>query len=343
MLKGKFNQNFSVDGKSIGAGAPTYVIAEAGISHFGEIDKAYQLIDLAVEAKADAVKFQVYDVNELMTKDMTEWRERLGPRQLSYESFRALQDYCQTKNITFFATAHDEKSLDFLLDIDVPLFKIGSGEIGNWGFIEKVSSLGKPVILSVGMYDFGQISSMVETIQKTGNRDIVILHCVTKYPTEPKLVNLGNMKVISDNFDVITGYSDHTKGYHIPLAAVAMGAHVIEKHITLDYNIPNAQDWKVSCGPDNLAQFVSELRDIEASLEANYFQTSAVEKSSIEWASKSLVAVHDLQKGHRLKASNLVAKRPGSGIEPSHGDKIVGKVLNCDVKKDEQISWDMFW
>ena len=342
MAEQRFNRSFTIDGKPVGDGAPVYVIAEAGISHFGDENKAYQLVDMAVEAGADAVKFQVYDVEELMTKDMTEWRDRLGPRQLDYDAFKRLQNYCKTKDITFFATAHDEKSLAFLAEIDVPLYKIGSGEVGNWAFLQKVASLGKPLIFSVGMYDFDDIQAAIDAVAETGNKDLAVLHCVTKYPTEPELVNLGNMKVITDNFNVITGYSDHTRGYHVPLAAVAMGAQVIEKHITIDYDIPNAQDWKVSCGPDNLSLFMSELREIEKALGSNDFAAKNVERGSVEWATKSLVAASELAKGYKLCASDLLAKRPGNGIKPSQIEDVIGKVLARDVGADEQISWDMF-
>ena len=231
----QFSQTFKVEHREIGGAAGVYIVAEAGVSHLGDEKKAFELVDLAKKAGADAVKFQIFDVNALISNEALDWKERLGPRQLPYEAFGRISEYCKAKGITFFATAHDEPSLEFLCTIDVPLFKIGSGEIGNWPFIQKIASFGKPLIISVGMYAPAQISKALESIASTGNSEIVVLHCVTDYPTNPEDVALNNIKLLNERFKIITGYSDHTSGYHIPLAAIAMGASVIEKHITLEY------------------------------------------------------------------------------------------------------------
>ena len=162
----------------------------------------------------------------------------VGVEAAALQSFIRIKEYCSASGITFFATAHDEKSLDFLASIEVPLFKIGSGEIGNWPFIKKVAKLGKPVIISVGMYEPSQVAEALESLASTGNTNVAVLHCVTDYPTSPADVALQNMLTLRKQFNVVTGYSDHTAGYHIPLAAVALGAKVIEKHITLDTTFP---------------------------------------------------------------------------------------------------------
>lgn len=332
-----FNKNFDIDGRAVGDGAPVYIIAEAGVAHFGSEEKAYRLVDLAAEACADAVKFQVFDVEAMISKDSQEWRARLGPRQLCYDAFERIQKYCQQKGITFFATAHDEPSLDFLDTLNVPVYKIGSGEVGNWGFVERVASRGKPVILSTGMYRQEQIGEALRAMVSTGNMDLAILHCVTDYPAAPNDIALGNIQMIRDRLGVVTGYSDHTAGYHIPLAAVALGARIIEKHITLDYNVPNAQDWKVSCGPDNLKTFVSQVRDIEAALTTRADGPTENEKRSLLWASKSLVTQREIAAGHVIKQADLCSKRPGNGISPSRIKEILGRVAKRTLPQDAVI------
>lgn len=332
-----FSASFDIDGRTVGENAPVYIIAEAGVAHFGSEEKAYRLVDLAADAGADAVKFQVFDVDAMISKDSQEWRERLSSRCLPYDAFERIQKYCVKKGITFFATAHDEPSLDFLETLNVPAYKIGSGEVGNWPFVERVAARGKPVILSTGMYRQEQIGEALRTIAAAGNADVAILHCVTDYPADPHDIALGNVKLIRERFGVVAGYSDHTAGYHIPLAAVALGARVIEKHITLDYNVPNAQDWKVSCGPDNLRAFVSEVRDIEAAVTTRADGPTENEKRSFLWASKSLVTRREIAKGQVIGEEDLCSKRPGSGISPSRIGEVVGRVAKRALGQDAVI------
>lgn len=329
-----FNRRFDIDGRTVGEGAPVYIIAEAGVAHFGSEEKAYRLVDLAAEACADAVKFQVFDVDAMISKDSQEWRERLESRQLPYEAFERIQKYCSQKDITFFATAHDEPSLDFLETLNVPAYKIGSGEVGNWPFVERAAARGKPVILSTGMYRQEQIGEALSIIAATGNADVAVLHCVTDYPANPHDIALGNVKLIRERFGIVAGYSDHTAGYHIPLAAVALGARVIEKHITLDYNVPNAQDWKVSCGPDNLKAFVSQVRDIEAAITTRAEGPTENEKRSMLWASKSLVTRREIAKGQILREEDLCTKRPGNGISPSRIGEVLGRIAKRALSRD---------
>lgn len=329
-----FNRRFDIDGRAVGDGAPVYIIAEAGVAHFGSEEKAYRLVDLAAEAGADAVKFQVFDVNAMISKDSPEWRNRLASRQLPYDAFERIQKYCAQKGITFFATAHDEPSLDFLETLDVPVYKIGSGEVGNWSFVERAAGRGKPIILSTGMYRQEQIGEALHAIAMTGNMDVAVLHCVTDYPADPHDIALGNIMLTRDRFRVVTGYSDHTAGFHIPLAAVALGARVVEKHITLDYNVPNAQDWKVSCGPDNLKAFVTQVRDVEAAITTRAEGPTENEKRSILWASKSLVTRRQIAKGQVIVKEDLCAKRPGNGISPSCIDEVLGRVAKRTLAQD---------
>ena len=322
------------------SGNKVYIIAEAGVAHFGSEEKAYQLVDLATKAGADAVKFQVFDVDAMIAEESHEWKERLLSRQLPYKSFERIQSYCLEKNITFFATAHDDPSLEFLATLDVPVYKVGSGEVGNWPYMHKVASLGKPLIFSTGMYRMEQIAEALNIVANTSNLDVALLHCITRYPTPPSEVNLGNMKKIRDRFHVITGYSDHTAGFHIPLASVALGASIVEKHISLDFNIPNAQDWKVSCGPNDLNHFVKQVREIEAVLVSRKEGPTDAELESLSWAGKSLVAKHDIKKNSLITENDLLVKRPGTGISPSKLDEVIGRRAKHRLKRDELVKWE---
>ena len=337
-----FNQRFLIDGHPVGYEEPVYIIAEAGVAHFGSEEKALNLVDLAVEAGADAVKFQVFDVDAMIARESAEWKQRLGSRQLPYAAFDRIQAYCQQRGITFFATAHDEPSLDYLTGLQIPAYKIGSGEVGNWPFLARVASNGKPLIFSTGMYLQEQVEEALRFIAETGNQDVAVLHCVTDYPAAPVDIALGNMALIRGRFQVITGYSDHTAGYHIPLAAVAMGARIIEKHITLDYNIPNAQDWKVSCGPDNLKAFIRQVRDIEAAMTTRAHGPTDNERRSLLWASKSLVTRREIAVGHVLGSDDLCAKRPGGGISPSRIQEVLGRVVRRPLDADMLIKLEDF-
>lgn len=336
----RFAQSFEIAGRVVGISCPVYVIAEAGVAHFGSEEKAFRLVDLAVEAGADAVKFQIFDVTALISKELPEWRERLAERQLPYDAFSRIQAYCRKKGITFFATAHDEPSLEFLVSLNVPVYKVGSGEVGNWPFLKHIAELGKPLIFSTGMYRQEQIAEALDVVAETGNAQVAVLHCVTRYPTPPEEVCLGNMELIRDRYNVITGYSDHTRGFHFPLAAVALGAHIIEKHITLDFNVPNAQDWKVSCGPHDFGDFIQQLREIEAGAGIRDSGPTAGEKESLVWAGKSLVPVRDIPAGSTLAREDFVGKRPGTGISPARINEVVGKVAKVLLERDQVIQWE---
>jgi N-acetylneuraminate synthase/N,N'-diacetyllegionaminate synthase len=336
----RFKDRFEIDGRALGSGCPVYIIAEAGVAHFGDEEKAYRLVDLAADAKADAIKFQTFNVDAMISSELADWKERLGSRQLPYEAFARIQSYCRKRGITFFSTAHDEPSLDFLTSLDVPVYKIGSGEVGNLPYLRKIARLGKPMIISTGMYRHEQIAETLDAVAGEGAREVALLHCVTRYPTPPSEAAIGTITAFRERYDAVIGYSDHTRGFHIPLASVALGARVIEKHITLDFDIPNAQDWKVSCGPDDLGRFVSEVRDIEQALGVKAAAPSGEEEASLMWASKSLVAARDLRSGDVLRAEDLTAKRPGSGIPPSKSGEVIGRTLAHDRPVDSVIKWE---
>lgn len=333
-------EEFKIDGKWVGAGHPAYVIAEAGISHFGDYDKALKLVDLAVSSNADCVKFQTFEIDELISSSDVEWRHRLGDRTLSFTQFEALKVYCEKQGITFLSTAHDKKSLEFLHSIDVGAFKLGSGELGNKPYMEKVGAFGRPIIFSTGMYTMEDIAWTIDVLMGKGNRDIAILHCVTQYPTPPREINLNVMRAIEETFGGVVGYSDHTSGYHVPLASVALGAKIIEKHITLEYDIPNAQDWKVSCGPDNLGAFIKELREVESCLGSSSRVVSNEEEENKLWALKSLVASQKIPVGTAISEDMLVEKRPGTGISPRHKNEVIGRTATVTIEPDTPIKWE---
>jgi N,N'-diacetyllegionaminate synthase len=335
-----FSSTFEIDGRRVGEGEPCYVIAEAGVSHFGSMEKAFKLVDMAADAKADAVKFQIFRAEDMISSAATDWRRRMGTRELPYEAFAEIQAYARERGVTFFATAHDRPSLAYLASLDVPVFKIGSGEVGNWPFLRDIASLGKPVILSTGMYELDDIAAALEAFSQAGNPNIAVLHCVTQYPTPPHDVNLRAMHEIRERFKTVTGYSDHTKGFHLPLAAVAQGARVIEKHITLEFDIPDAQDWKVSCGPEDLPLMVQQIRDIEAAFGSGHKEPVAAEREAANWARKSLVAARPIPAGARIEKEALTEKRPGTGIPPYRIDEVIGRTALRDFDADTIIEWE---
>lgn len=321
-----FPKHIEIAGRRIGPGEPCYMIAEAGVSHFGQMEKAWRLIDLAVSACADVFKTQHFRTDCLVGPESPEWRERLRSKELPDEAIRAMRDRCKERGIPFLCTAHDEMALEFLArELDVPAFKIGSGEVENWPFLAKIARFGKPVVLSTGMYTLDQIREAIHVLHDNGCNALAILHCVTSYPTDPAQVNLKVMDQIREFFSGPVGYSDHTQGTAIPLAAVALGADIIEKHITLDKDVPNAQDWKVACDPSSLARFITEVREIEAARGGYTKILGEAEQCSLLWARKSLTIEKDIPAGSILERSMLIAQRPGTGISPSMLDKVIGR------------------
>ena len=332
-----YNRTFSIEGRSIGVDCPVYIIAEAGVAHFGNRAKAFELVDLAVAAGADAVKFQIFQADTLISSVAPEWKKRLGSRCLPFADFKEIQGYCRQKGITFLATAHDEPGLEYIDTLRVPAYKIGSGEVDNWPFIKKTAERGKPVIFSTGMYTLDKVRTALGLFAEAGNSEVAVLHCVTSYPTPPTEVNLLAMNTIREAFQVVTGYSDHTEGYHFPLAAVALGAKIIEKHISLDFEVPDAQDWKVSCGWHDLPLFIRQVREIEEGLGTGEILPTLSEQKSLAWARKSLVAATDIMAGEVLGQDKIVCKRPGTGIPPSELDNYLGRRARVNIPADTLI------
>ena len=340
--KMQFNSiiKINIDNKFIGVGGEVFIVAEAGVNHFGSMKKAKSLVDMAVDAGADAFKLQVYNTEKLVSRVSPDWINRLKPKELSWDNIKVIQDYCNKSGIIFFATAHEETSLDFLESINVPLYKIGSGEVGNSQFIEKVAQKGKPVILSTGMYTISEIRKALDAIMNTGNRNTILLHCITSYPTPPDEVNLRAMDLIKSEFNVPVGYSDHTEGWYVPLAAVARGACVIEKHITLDRNVPNAQDWKVSCGREDFKEFIEAVRCVEKTIGKYEKSPSPTEVENKKWARKSIVSRQSISLGTVITRDMLCTKRPGTGIPPERINEVIGRRSTKEIEEDVLIDWD---
>ncbi len=334
-----FAHTLRIGGRDVGIGYPALIIAEAGVNHFGNLDKALALVDLAADSGADVFKTQAFDTARLVSARLPEWRERLRPKEVSFEFLKKVKEHCDRRNILFMCTAHDESVLPWLDTLDVPAFKIGSGERLNLPFFRQIARRGKPVILSTGMYELDHVRQALDIFSGSGCRELALLHCVTSYPAPYDQVNLRAMDSLRAVFSGPVGYSDHTRGHHVCLAAVARGAAILEKHITLDFDVPNAQDWKVSAGPDDFADFVRSIREVEAALGDGVKRPASSETAALTWALKSLVAAHPLPCGSVLKEGMLLAKRPGGGIEPSRLPEVLGRTLRRDLEQDEMLVW----
>ena len=331
--------------------AQTLIIAEAGVNHNGDIKLAKKLIDVAVNAGADFVKFQTFNADRLATHaaKKAEYQAQTTDRnETQHEMLRRLEltpamhheliAHCKMRKIGFFSTGFDIESVDFLASLGQNLFKIPSGEITNLPYLRHIGRLGKPIILSTGMSNMPEIESAIKALEQAGTprSKITVLHCTTEYPTPMRDVNLRAMKSIQTELGVAIGYSDHTLGIEVAVAAVAMGATVIEKHFTLDRNLPGP-DHKASLEPAELKAMVSAIRNIEIALGDGVKQITPSEAKNILVARKSLVASKDIQIGERYSAENLTAKRPGTGISPMRWDEIIGLSANRNYAPDELI------
>lgn len=330
----------------------TLIIAEAGVNHNGSLDIAKALVDKAVEAGVDIIKFQTYKTENLVSKSATKavyQQKNTGDRngsqfemlkklELSAEDYRYLKSYCEEKGIMFWSTAFDLDSIDFLENLGISLWKIPSGEITNYPYIRKIALMHQPVIMSTGMCVEEDIWNAINVLLKFGveKRQITILHCNTEYPTPFGDVNLKAMQTIAKDFGVNVGYSDHTKGIEVPIAAVALGAKVIEKHFTLDRDM-QGPDHKASLEPDELKSMVLAIRNIEKALGDGVKRVSASEKKNIAVARKSVIAARYIHKGEVLTEDNLATKRPGTGLSPMRWESIVGTKAKRDFEKEELI------
>lgn len=330
----------------------TLIIAEAGVNHNGSIDLAKQLIDAAKEAGADYVKFQTFKAENLVTKTskQAEYQKRnagqtddrqltmLKKLELSDEAHHELIAYSKLKGIRFLSTPFDMESIDFVHKLGIDLFKVASGEITNLPFLRKIASYDMPVILSTGMCNLGDIEAALYALTSAGlaSEKISILHCNTEYPTSWNDVNLKAMVTIGHAFNVNIGYSDHTEGIEVPIAAVAMGATIIEKHFTLDRSMPGP-DHKASLEPNELTRMVKSIRNIEVAIGDGVKRVTESEAKNIPIARKSIIASVEIKKGEAFTDQNLTAKRPGTGISPMLWDNVIGKIAKRDFDRDDLI------
>ncbi len=328
-----------------------WVIAEAGVNHNGSLELAKDLICAAKRAGVDAVKFQTFLPDKLASKvaEKAEYQKRdgvddsqvsmLSKLVLSKTDHQDLMVFCKKQGIVFFSSPFDEESSDLLEDLGVPLFKIGSGEITNLPFLKHVAKKGKPIILSTGMSNLGEVETAVRLIQNEGCRELTLLHCTSNYPADPQNCNLKALHTLKQAFGLPVGYSDHTMGIEISLAAVALGAEVIEKHLTLDQKLPGP-DHEASLNPDEFESLVKGIRRIEASLGNGVKEMTASEAPIRDIARKSLVAACDLKAGVSLTESHILIKRPGMGISPGQKELMVGRKLKKDIKADDLLTWE---
>ncbi len=326
-------------------------IAEAGVNHNGDILLAKKLVDLAAEAGADIVKFQTFKAESLVTSTakMAEYQvqntkkeesqlEMLKRLELKFEDFIELQKYCREKNIGFLSTGFDLEAMEFLKTLKMGLWKVPSGEITNLPYLEFIGKCNEETIISTGMANLDEVKAAVDVVVNSGtSKDkITVLHCNTDYPTRFEDVHLNAMKTIKEKLGVKIGYSDHTPGVEVSVAAVALGATVIEKHFTLDKNLPGP-DHKASLSPDEFKTLISQIRNIEKALGRSEKIPSAGEEKNIKVARKSIVAKKNISLGEIFTTDNLTVKRPGNGINPMKWYEIIGKKASKNYQEDELI------
>lgn len=329
------------------------IIAEAGVNHNGDIDQAIELIDVASQAGADVVKFQTFTAEKLVTKsakkasyqsqsidDTSDTQfNMLKSLELSKSDHKVLIDECKKRGIQFLSTAFDEEGIDYLDNLNLPFFKSPSGEITNYPYLKRLAQKGRPVFLSTGMANMQEVKDAVDVLLTHGlkKKDVTILHCNTEYPTPMEDVNLKAMNTIGKELGVQVGYSDHTMGIEVPIAAVAMGARVIEKHFTLDRNLPGP-DHKASLEPGELSAMVSAIRNIEKALSGNgEKEITSSESQNIHVVRKSIVAKTNIKQGDVFTDLNLTTKRPATGLNPMKWNDIIGKIATRDFQIDECI------
>ena len=328
-----------------------FIIAEAGVNHNGNIDIAKKLIDVAVSAGADAVKFQTFKAENVISTyakkaeyqkkqtDQNESQLEMARKlELSFDEFSTLFKICNDKNVKFLSTPFDFQSIDFLYQLGIEIFKIPSGEITNFPYLKKIANLGKKIIMSTGMSTLKEVEVALDILVEHGTqkKNIILLHCNTEYPTPIYDVNLNAMLTIQKELNVSVGYSDHTLGNEVALAAVAMGASVIEKHFTLDKSLPGP-DHSMSLEPSELSLFIKSLRDLEIALGSTKKAPSPSERKNIPIVRKSIVAKRNIKKGEKFSEENLTTKRPGTGISPMEWENIIGSNSKKDFNQDDLI------
>lgn len=331
----------------------TFVISEAGVNHNGDVEIAKKLIDAAAEAKADAVKFQTFKAESMAAHnaEKAEYQkkatgcegsqyEMLKKLELSLDDHIELYKHCQKKGIMFLSTPFDFESVDLLQELGVKMFKISSGDLTNMPLLKYIAKINKPIILSTGMADLGEIKEAVAWIQNEGNSKIILLHCTTNYPAAYHSVNLRALATIKKVFGLPVGYSDHTEGIETGIAAVAMGACIVEKHFTLDKKM-HGPDHKASLEPDELKEMIQYIRNVEKAMGSERKICTPDEVENKKTARKSIITTKRISKGETIDFSNIAVKRPGTGIAPKYFDDVIGFRALTDLEKDTPLDWNL--
>ena len=342
---------FVIGDRRVGGGAPVFIVAEAGVNHNGDLALARRLVDAAAEAGADAVKFQTFRAKALASRYAPKagyqrettgpgesQRELLGRLELTLDHHLELRDRCTKRGIVFFSAPFDEASADLLESVGVALFKVPSGEITNLPLLRHVASKGRPLILSTGMSTLAEVEAAVATLRAAGDPPLALLHCLSAYPAPPEEMNLRAMDTLREHFSCPVGLSDHTLGIEIALAAVARGAVIVEKHLTLGKEL-SGPDHQASLDPDEFAALVRAVRLVEAALGDGIKRPMPSEDDTRAVARKSLVAVRRILAGERLTADLVALKRPGTGISPAELDRALGRRVTRELAPDEVIDW----
>jgi N,N'-diacetyllegionaminate synthase len=346
------SKTIRIGARTIGYEKPVFVIAEAGVNHNGNLQLAKQLVDVAAQADADAVKFQSFRAEEVVSMGAPKAGyqiETTGAREsqfdmikrleLSADAHRELIGHCRLRGIQFLSTPFDFDSADLLETLGVPAFKIPSGEVTNWPFLEHIASKKRPVIISTGMSDLGEVEQAVSVLRSAGCSELVILHCTSSYPAPPESVNLRAMRTMEDAFQVPVGFSDHTQGMEAALAAVAMGASVIEKHFTLDRCLPGP-DHKASLEPGELAALIRSIRIVESVLGDGLKRSTSVERDVKSVARRSIVSRETISSGTVITRELIAFKRPGTGIAPSEFARVIGRKAARTIVADTLITFE---
>ena len=349
-------EKIKIGNKWIGKGESCFIIAEAGVNHNGNVNLAREMIDVAKDAGTDAVKFQSFKAENVVTQNAEKaeyQKETIGIEEkeeesqytmikkleLAEEDFKELAEYAKKKDLLFLSSPFDKESVDLLDEINVPAFKVASGELTNFLLLQHIAKKGKPIILSTGMATLGEIEDTLKIIRNEGVGDIILLHCVSNYPAKIEDVNLKAMETLKYAFKLPTGFSDHTLGITVSIAAVALDACVIEKHFTLERNLPGP-DHKASLEPDKLKKMVKAIRDVEKALGSGIKKPTKDEEETKKIVRRSIIAKANIPKGTIIAGDMLDVKRPGIGIEPKYLNLVIGRKAKEDIKKDYIMTWN---
>ncbi len=348
-----FAPSFAVGDRRLGGGAPCYVIAEAGANHNRDLGMAKELIDVAADAGADAVKFQVYSGRTLYSTKTPRFdylagvadkdtHQVLEDAELPREWLPELAEHARGAGIQFFAAPFDAEAVAELAAVDVPIFKVANYELVDLGLIELVAAQGKPVILSVGMATYGEVEDALAAVAKTGATEVALMRCAALYPAPPHIMNLNAMATMRRAFGVPAGLSDHTEGIAVPLGAAGLGMDLLEKHFTLDRALPGP-DHPFAIEPEELRALVAGVRAIEAAMGTGRLEGPSDEEAAEMYtlARRSLVAAQDIPAGTTIERDHLTVKRPGYGIRPKELDHVVGRTARVDIEYDDILTWDM--